>query len=84
MVTVITGIRLGHTGTGTERITAVWTNGITQQVADVILRIRAGAIYRSGSIVGPVVKVGSRNGRQYIHTEPNYTEQDNLLSLPQF
>lgn len=61
--------------------------GYSQEVkimkeSDIIKDIKNGADYRTDSTT--LVKIGNRNGGEYIHSIPNNSVIDNIQNLPKY
>jgi hypothetical protein len=50
--------------------------------SDIIKEIKSGADYRTDEKTS--VKVGTRNGKDYIYSVPNGTTNDNIEKLPKY
>ncbi len=66
-----------------HHITHIGVGGTKYTVAEAIKLIRtdAKAFYTVSPVIGPFVRVASRNGVEYVRTTPDGTTIDNLLSL---
>lgn len=75
--------RIQNVGTNESRTATTYSKKWT--VAEVIAAIRAGHVFYSTDKRGDLVKViiAKHNGSEYIKTEPDGIQPDNLLAKPE-